>query len=242
MTNPCLHISLSSFDDKDESANTVNDRLISNAVSSQSYIPTEAEETRVTSSSSPLSAEGGDNVENAWWPKTCQQMQQAAGWRLIRYRRRIGRGQECYERVRNFALDWEFAFGQPQQHQENPQQPEQQQVSTEQEMGILAIHSQAKRHSHAHETTSWISPASRRDLTSSYGNHDHPAASDGDLFAPLTRDTARHVLQLWAGPGGRRLVTYTGTSGYMFRVRCLPRLYAVNPVMVVYDLVDQRYA
>jgi uncharacterized protein (UPF0548 family) len=39
---------------------------------------------------------------------------------------------------------------------------------------------------------------------------------------------------------GRRLVTYTSTSS--LKLKWLPQLFVVNPVMVVYDLVDQREA
>jgi uncharacterized protein (UPF0548 family) len=54
---------------------------------------------------------------------------------------------------------------------------------------------------------------------------------DGDMMC--TPDSCR---QLGAG---RRLVTYTEAS---LKLKWLPRLCVVNPVMVVYDLVDQRAA
>jgi hypothetical protein len=33
------------------------------------------------------------------------------GWRVLRYTRRIGKGEECYNRVRDAALNWEFHTG-----------------------------------------------------------------------------------------------------------------------------------
>lgn len=55
-----------------------------------------------------------------------------------------------------------------------------------------------------------------------------------DAFQPMRSDT---VMQIWSGPG-KRLVTYTESLG--LRARWLPKLWAVNPVSVVYDVVDQR--
>jgi hypothetical protein len=60
------------------------------------------------------------------------------------------------------------------------------------------------------------------------------------------RQTSSRVQSLWYGPhrqGSRRLVTYTTTGGgSSSRPWFLPRiaLYTLNPVMVVYDLLDQR--
>ena len=51
------------------------------------------------------------------------------------------------------------------------------------------------------------------------------------------------VRPIWSGPGGRRFATY-GSMDRLFGIIPLPsfvRIYAVNPVMSVYDLVDQRY-
>jgi len=55
---------------------------------------------------------------------------------------------------------------------------------------------------------------------------------DGNLYGP----SSQNAIKIWAGPGGRRLATYT----QVFKSKWLPRLYCVNPVTVVYDLVDQR--
>lgn len=90
--------------------------------------------------------------------------------------------------------------------------------------GIVQIHSKAR---HAEQLYQ------RRD---SYGTgYDvvHNAVyGDGDLYAP----SGESAVKMWSGPGGRRLATYTQA----FRSKWLPKVYCVNPVTVVYDLVDQR--
>lgn len=90
--------------------------------------------------------------------------------------------------------------------------------------GIVQVHS---KQSHAEQLYQ------RRD---SYGTgYDvvHNAVyGDGDLYAP----SGESAVKIWLGPGGRRLATFT----QVFRSRWLPKVYCVNPVTVVYDLVDQR--
>jgi len=56
---------------------------------------------------------------------------------------------------------------------------------------------------------------------------------DGDGDMMCTPDSCRQI------GSGRRLATYTETS---LKLKWLPRIFIVNPVMVVYDLVDQRAA
>jgi uncharacterized protein (UPF0548 family) len=91
--------------------------------------------------------------------------------------------------------------------------------------GIVQVHS---KQSHAEQLYQ------RRD---SYGTgYDvvHNAVyGDGDLYAPSSGESA---VKIWSGPGGRRLATYT----QVLRSRWLPKVYCVNPVTVIYDLVDQR--
>jgi hypothetical protein len=146
-------------------------------------------------------------AEKAWWPATKRQVAAASrhgnsqkdssGWRQLCYRRRVGKGQACYERVREAALEWQF---------DAPN-------STK---GILPVIPQRR---------------TERDSSSTNNNK---------CFS-LDEETSQHVQPIWAGPytqGSRRLVTFT-TLG--FRTKWLPKLYTFNPVMVVYDLLDQRY-
>lgn len=90
--------------------------------------------------------------------------------------------------------------------------------------GIVQVHSQQSHSEQQYQ---------RRD---SYGTgYDivhNMVYGDGDLYGP----SGENAIKIWSGPGGRRLATYTR----VFRSKWLPRLYCVNPVNVVYDLVDQR--
>lgn len=85
-------------------------------------------------------------------------------------------------------------------------------------------------HSHSHHAEQYYQ---RRD---SYGTgYDvvhNMAYGDGNLYGP----SGESAIKIWSGPGGRNLCTFT----QVFRSKWLPRLFCVNPVTVVYDLVDQR--
>mgnify|MGYP005847962099 CR=1 FL=1 len=147
-------------------------------------------------------------AETAWWPATSSEATQkrtkttpkskSSTWRECRYRCRVGRGLECYERVRDAALQWQFQHNQ-----------------TAREQGILPVMEEQE------EDNSNINNANQM-----FGRH-----------------MSSRVQSLWSGPhrqGSRRLVTYTTTGGS--KPWFLPRitLYTLNPVMVVYDLLDQR--
>ena len=93
----------------------------------------------------------------------------------------------------------------------------------DQACGIVQVHSPQQ---HSHQLYQ------RRD---SYGTgYDivhNMCFGDGDLY-----ENSEGAIQIWSGPGGRRLATFTQA----FRSKWLPRIYCVNPVTVIYDLVDQR--
>lgn len=151
-------------------------------------------------------------AEHAWFPATQQQEQLdnrlcTTKWRQCRYRRRVGQGQDCYERVREAALEWQFN---PTTTQQQPQ-PQQQHANK----GILPVPSRDNDSSSSHQSSS-------------------------SCFS-LDQHASQHVQPLWSGPhngASRRLVTFT-TCG--FKTKWLPKLYTMNPVMVVYDVLDQRY-
>lgn len=152
-------------------------------------------------------------AEHAWFPMTNNgdndDDNQKKKWRQCRYRRRVGQGQACYERVRDAALEWQFS------HTQHPTK------------GILPV---------GVGTSSSSSGTSKRKKSTSGINHNHQQ----DSFS-LDEDASKHVQCIWAGPhlaASRRLVTFT-TCG--FKSSWLPKLYTMNPVMVVYDLLDQRY-
>ena len=63
-----------------------------------------------------LENNAGDVDTNYCWPDSTELLgyasdedAEAEGWRVLRYRRRVGYGRECYERVKHAVLDWEFA-------------------------------------------------------------------------------------------------------------------------------------
>lgn len=127
------------------------------------------------------------------------------GWRELRYTRRVGKGDECYQRVRNAALDWEFHTD---AHNSNNKS-----------MGIFRA----------------VPPPTTR-----------CNSNDQNAFVPLSTETNANVVQIWSSPGKRMLATYAETR-LGFRLgkktigRCRsPSLYVLNPVAVVYDLIDQR--
>ena len=45
--------------------------------------------------------------EDCWWPGMAQEPNNNE-WRVLRFRQRVGKGQDCYEQCRDAALAWEF--------------------------------------------------------------------------------------------------------------------------------------
>lgn len=168
-------------------------------------------------------------VEDAWWPVTPIESSGAgSSWRILRHRRRVGRGLACYQAVRDAALQWEFA-------------------GPEEERGMLRVipgcsDQQPNDNNDAPPPLSLYPPVPRRATNRRHfvqQSQDDGAAQsadsllENDVYAP---SQSNQVMQIWAGPG-RRLVTYASSG--LLKVRWLPKLYVVNPVSVVYDLVDQ---
>jgi len=231
MTNPMLHISaLESFqqDDDDDDDGTEDDQssaFVSLASSTTTAVKSnqasdgggkyrqqegqllELQDSWIPSSSTTLSINNDLlGAERAWFPPTQQEQQRRMSeevkkipaWRQCRYRRRVGQGQACYERVREAALAWQF------NRTDHPTQ------------GILPVHCTG---------------------VDDDSNHDNKKQK---YSFQLDSETAQHVQPLWSGPhieGSRRLVTFTSSG---FKAKWLPKLYTMNPVMVVYDLIDQR--
>jgi uncharacterized protein (UPF0548 family) len=183
MTNPCLHIA------------------VTEDASCSSHNPS-------TAKALPVS-QREENVEEIWWPQTACPLENTS-WRVLRYRRRVGRGSACYQRVRDAALQWEFS-------------------SPEQDKGMLQV-------TPPQPTIS--SKQNEQHRRNRRGYTVLPISELDDIYAPNTSD---QIMKIWSGPG-RRLVTFT-RSGLPLPTRfqwMLPCLYAINPVAVVYDLVDER--
>jgi uncharacterized protein (UPF0548 family) len=184
MTNPCLHIAVT----EDESC--------SNAPFTA--LPVSQRE---------------ENAEEIWWPQTACPLEKTS-WRVLRYRRRVGRGSACYQRVRDAALQWEFS-------------------SPEKDKGMLQVTPSAATVASTHKHNSQQHRRRRYTVL--------PISELDDIYAPNTSD---QIMKIWSGPG-RRLVTFTASAlplpAIPARFRWMvPCLYAINPVAVVYDLVDER--
>ena len=121
-------------------------------------------------------------------------------WRVLLYRKRVGSGRDCYERVRNAALDWEF-------------------LSSDGSMGMMEVpvSCHSDRQSHIIST-----PKQRYSIESM----DESNSGSPSPYRSL---------------GSRRLVSFTSKriAGFL-PSRLQKRIYALNPVMVVYDIVDER--
>jgi uncharacterized protein (UPF0548 family) len=150
--------------------------------------------------------------EEEWWPNS----EEREGWTLKRYTRRIGKGTECYNSVKDKILDWEFA------HQEKVLHKDQQQNTMmdvqEPSCGILRAVPKAR-----HQQQSFI-----------------PENINQNVFQ-ICNDPMMNIC--------RKLVTFTKfdlripfvPNKVSFPIPFLPRaMYAVNPVAVVYDIIDER--
>jgi uncharacterized protein (UPF0548 family) len=127
-------------------------------------------------------------------------------WRILVYRKRVGRGKECYQQVRDAALDWEFQ-------------------SADGSMGMMEVPVSSPQHRLKQPRTI---PASSRYSV-------QPIIDDDDLGSYSSSSS------LYRSLGSRRLVSFSSKSLTGFLPPCLQRrIYAINPVMVVYDVVDQH--
>lgn len=177
LTNPCLHIAVPEEEQKGMACSM-------DAASS------------VTLATLPVSTRDVDAAQDSWWPETACSTSACRSWRLLTFRRRVGRGAACYQAVRDAALQWEFS-------------------SLDNSKGIVAVSPPAVHSARG------------------YSVHHHHASmqQDDNVYDPVA--AAGSILKI--GPG-RRFVTYS-KSGFRFR---LGGLYAMNPVSVVYDVVDER--
>ncbi len=175
-----------------------------------------------------------DQPESLWWPSTSMQNGDQK-WRVKRYIRRVGAGRECYNLVRDAALDWEFkSFD----HDHDDKMKKTNQVL---------------------EQASPMSP-----LTGIIRAMPPPRSYSlpSSSSMAISENTNPNILQLFEGVGSgpncsanahRKLATFIRYNlniprpQFMNRLKLrfpisisLPTLYAVNPVAVVYDVVDER--
>mmetsp|Transcript_26383 Transcript_26383/g.40489 ORF Transcript_26383/g.40489 Transcript_26383/m.40489 type:complete len:270 (+) Transcript_26383:453-1262(+) len=160
---------------------------------------------------------GGTNKQLAsiipgkWWPECARE---SSSWRKLCFRKEnVGKGRECYERLRDAALQWEFHNGQN---------------------GIFSLNSNGSPVDQKPDQL-MVEPSSPR-----YNPRSAVPASGrrgGDIINmdPFSLQSEQ-VIPISLSPGGRQLATYR-------KVRLpfsLPSLTVLNPVAVVYDLMDKR--
>lgn len=126
-------------------------------------------------------------------------------WRILTYRKRVGKGRECYEKVRDAALDWEFQ-------------------STDGSTGMMQIPDSSPIGNNFGLEALPVASSNKRpysvqpiDDNGSDSNRSQNAYASSSLYRSL---------------GSRKLVSFASKFGR--------RIYSINPVMVVYDVVDQR--
>lgn len=156
LTNPCLQV-------QQEMSNIV----------------TQQHDKAVIAASSTSNAIQKQNMN--WWPRrACENLPEQ--WRVLRLRQAgVGQGMDCYQRVKEAALAWEFKGS---------------------SKGVQPV----------------LSPTSSKSSCTRVLRLEHIGTA------------VPSALQIWNGPG-RRLCTYTCLLGH--------RLFQINPVAVVYDVVDQ---
>ncbi|KAL7556207.1 hypothetical protein ACA910_017366 [Epithemia clementina (nom. ined.)] len=145
--------------------------------------------------------------ESCWWPR--QPGPSLSSWRVLCYRRRLGYGLDCYERVRQAVLDMEFA-------------------SKHGSKGIVAIVVKEEENEMDNSMVVHQRGRGRESQKGGDGNdgtqqRKKPRRLDPECYNPKTA-SRRH----------RRFVTYTRYGP--FPGICI---YAVNPVATVYHVEDK---
>mmetsp|Transcript_32756 Transcript_32756/g.93942 ORF Transcript_32756/g.93942 Transcript_32756/m.93942 type:complete len:378 (-) Transcript_32756:389-1522(-) len=139
-------------------------------------------------------AVGEEGDAARWWPSMSFAPANPKKWRVLRYRRKVGSGLDCYQRVRDAAFDWEFKNGE--------------------DMGLLAVPS-------AQSAADSMNTVGRGRYTVAPSNEEPAEAS-----APMHQCIG----------AARRFVSFSARRIAPF----FPKVYSVNPVMIVYDVQDQR--
>lgn len=191
MTNPSMHI----VTNVDESEN----KLVLCSTSSESPV---RQVVATTYSESQHGTTSGANKN--WWPSLSFAPSQPRQWKIITHRRQVGRGWECYDKVRNAALDWEF--------------------KANEDTGLLLVPSPPSIRNSVSDTNQRQQPIIR-------GRYTVNPEIDGAMA-----ETNNNVPLHQCLGAARRFVSYSSKRVAPF----LPKIYSINPVMVVYDVVDQR--
>jgi uncharacterized protein (UPF0548 family) len=136
-------------------------------------------------------------------------------WRVIVIRKRVGRGQACYEKVRDAALDWEFQ-------------------SADGSMGMLEVPATCPPGAKKRQRPNGIKE--QQQLSRPFRSSSRYIVQPVDVEESSVITGYRSL-----GSSSRRLISFSSKTLAGFLPEGLKkRLYVVNPVMVVYDLMDQR--
>jgi uncharacterized protein (UPF0548 family) len=228
ITNPFLHIgnihsyeeSLQLLSPTIENTNQESDLLLHEYCSENGPSTQQANNSRKA-----LPALRVQTAEKSWWPplqippnkqrhgnkewKIRKQLlpfrRVGEDWKILVYRKHVGRGMACYQRVRDAALDWNFE-------------------SDDGAMGILEV------------PVTCPSNRGSAGVLQPYVGTVVGRYSVRPVMAEDPTGTGNSCVYRSLGSSSRRFVTFA--SNFMTGYK--RRLYAVNPVMVVYDLVDQR--
>jgi len=173
---------------------------------------TQTETTKTTRATTTITANTGIQKEQS----------DVMGWRVLKYRREcVGRGQKCYETVRDAALEWEFhnsAGTRGMLPITKPQKPNTPSTKEQQSTKIAKpFPSNSSRSYHAlslPETAQQDFARTKRHRPIWFGGNRSGSRSSSESPA-----------------GGKPFVTYAGQPSL---------LWVVNPVRIVYELMDQR--
>mmetsp|Transcript_29286 Transcript_29286/g.70570 ORF Transcript_29286/g.70570 Transcript_29286/m.70570 type:complete len:500 (-) Transcript_29286:2283-3782(-) len=231
MTNPVIHVSEeSTTQSRRTSLPTKGDRVVPANIHGKSCEqqdsskcwPSTAIPTITKTTTSPKTLRRREMFANAvpylavrrdeW-----QQLKETSdSWRVLVWRATVGTGRECYEKVRDAALDWEF-------------------TSADGSMGVMQIPTSPPRGTVRHDQ----SPSKRKTggSSSSLPKPYVPSVSSRYSIRPVdmpitSSDESSSSFHRSLGSASRRLVTFTSSLRH--------KIYNVNPVMVLYDVVDQR--
>jgi len=140
-------------------------------------------------------------------------------WRILTYRKRVGRGRGCYEKVRDAALDWEFQ-------------------SADGSTGMMQVPDACPNSDNNYTLQSSSTTSANNKRSYSVQPIDDHGSGSSTTSSPNAYSPSS---SLYRSLGSRRLVSFASKSITGFLPLSLQRrIYSINPVMVVYDVVDQR--
>jgi uncharacterized protein (UPF0548 family) len=213
MTNPCLHVAAAA---------------VTSAVSQKSSYPTAAAAaaSSSTKNGSTRSQEKRalDTPKNGWFPDILTSSSSST-WRVLKFHARVGQGIDCYQRVRDAALAWDFNSNTNNSNSSRT-------------MGIMTVQPQRNNIQQLLPSRRRFRHGAQRFVRNGRGYMVLPANEERSNDDETEHENSTNrVQQIWSGPG-RRLVTFTAIPLGLGR-HCWMKLYCINPVHVVYDLVDQ---